>query len=112
MSYMVIDSRGYDLPDVFGPFASEEAAERYARSEVAEIGEDADELPDGVLVARSAGGDDTPYAELRSVVDYDLPTEERDYEEAVRVGDIDPDDTRHIFVQLQKIDAWLRTRGQ
>ena len=47
MTYVVVDWRPYDLPEVYGPFGSEDEADDYARRTF-EV--DTDELPDGIIV--------------------------------------------------------------
>jgi hypothetical protein len=46
--WVIVDWRPYDLPEVWGTFASEEEAEQYART-VFGVNMD-DELPDGIAV--------------------------------------------------------------
>jgi hypothetical protein len=41
-------------------------------------------------------------ASIQAIVDYDLPTEQRDYERQ------DPDEREgHVFEHLQRVSAWL-----
>lgn len=47
MKYVIVDWRPYEIPDVIGPFATEQDAERRARK-LYEIDTDDQDLPDGI----------------------------------------------------------------
>lgn len=49
--FVVVDWRPYDLPEVYGPFVSEEEADKYARKNF-EVDTDDMELPDGIIVRK------------------------------------------------------------
>ena len=48
MKYVLVDWRPYELPEVFGPFETEEAAKQFGRN-FADVGSN-EELPDGIDV--------------------------------------------------------------
>ena len=47
--YVVIDWRPYDIPEAYGPFDTEEDADRWARKYF-EVDTDDEELPDGIII--------------------------------------------------------------
>lgn len=49
---------------------------------------------------------------MRDIVEYNWADERRDYEEAVRSGDLPDPDGNHVFVSLQRVDKWLRKQAE
>ena len=61
---------------------------------------------------RLSGGFDpyrtVPVQAIKSILEYNLPTERADYEECVRMGDISPaPGSTHVYEALTTVSKWL-----